>query len=123
MVLLAVDGVVLPRAVKYPVLMNCRQAPSKGETLHCVVSYLAVAKFALLCQLPCYSEMWLCVVRYPVVLKCFHLNPGTGGVGAFNGGDGVVREFLFRKPLTLSILTERRVFAPYGLQGRAQRLG
>ena len=62
MVLLAVDGVVLPRAVKYPVLMNCRQAPSKGEPLHCVVSYLAGAKFALRCQLPCYSEMWLCVV-------------------------------------------------------------
>ena len=55
-----------------------------------------------------------------MVLKCFHLNPGTGGVGAFKGGDGVVREFLFRKPLTLSILTERRVFAPYGLQGTAQ---
>ena len=54
-----------------------------------------------------------------MVLKCFHLNPGTGGVGAFKGGDGVVREFLFRKPLTLSILTERRVFAPYGLQGTA----
>ena len=57
-----------------------------------------------------------------MVLKCFHLNPGTGGVGAFKGGDGVVREFLFRKPLTLSILTERRVFAPYGLQGTAQHL-
>ena len=57
-----------------------------------------------------------------MVLKCFHLNPGTGGVGAFKGGDGVVREFLFRKPLTLSILTERRVFAPYGLQGTAPYL-
>jgi 5-oxoprolinase (ATP-hydrolysing) len=55
--------------------------------------------------------------RYPVVLQCFHLNPGTGGGGAFHGGDGVVREFLFRKPLTLSVLTERRVFSPYGLQG------
>ena len=54
-----------------------------------------------------------------MVLKCFHLNPGTGGLGAHNGGDGVVREFLFRKPLTLSILTERRVFAPYGLRGNS----
>ncbi|CAL4060693.1 unnamed protein product, partial [Meganyctiphanes norvegica] len=32
------------------------------------------------------------------------------------GGDGVVRELLFRRPLTLSILTERRVFAPFGLE-------
>ncbi|KAG7171174.1 5-oxoprolinase-like [Homarus americanus] len=51
--------------------------------------------------------------RYPVILNKFTLNPGTGG----NGGDGVARELLFRRPLTLSILTERRVFTPYGLEG------
>uniref|UniRef100_A0A0B6ZGC5 5-oxoprolinase n=2 Tax=Arion vulgaris TaxID=1028688 RepID=A0A0B6ZGC5_9EUPU len=55
--------------------------------------------------------------RYPVILQCFKLNPGTGGLGHFCGGDGVVRELLFRRPLTLSLLTERRVFAPYGLEG------
>ncbi|XP_059148899.1 5-oxoprolinase-like [Physella acuta] len=55
--------------------------------------------------------------RYPVVLQCFKLNPGSGGEGQFRGGDGVVREMLFRKPFTLSLLTERRVFAPYGLEG------
>lgn len=55
--------------------------------------------------------------RYPVILQKYHLNPGTGGQGKFTGGDGVVRELLFRKPLHLSVLTERRVFAPYGLQG------
>ncbi|PVD21468.1 hypothetical protein C0Q70_19641 [Pomacea canaliculata] len=55
--------------------------------------------------------------RYPVILKCFHLNRGSGGKGVFHGGDGVIREILFRKPLTLSVLTERRVFSPYGLQG------
>lgn len=38
------------------------------------------------------------------------------------GGDGVVRELLFRRPLTLSILTERRVFAPYGLEGQLRNL-
>lgn len=38
------------------------------------------------------------------------------------GGDGVVRELLFRRPLTLSILTERRVFAPYGLEGQLKNL-
>ncbi|XP_043192342.1 5-oxoprolinase-like [Amphibalanus amphitrite] len=55
--------------------------------------------------------------RYPVVVQKFSLNPGTGGNGRHRGGDGVVRELLFRKPLTLSILTERRVFQPYGLKG------
>ncbi|XP_061197337.1 5-oxoprolinase-like isoform X1 [Saccostrea echinata] len=55
--------------------------------------------------------------RYPIILKQFHLNPGTGGQGQHKGGDGIIREYLFRKDLTLSILTERRVFSPYGLNG------
>ncbi|KAL5022418.1 hypothetical protein ScPMuIL_001573, partial [Solemya velum] len=55
--------------------------------------------------------------RYPVILKQFHLSPDTGGCGEHRGGDGILREYLFRKPLTLSILTERRVFKPYGLNG------
>ncbi|XP_013418228.1 5-oxoprolinase-like [Lingula anatina] len=55
--------------------------------------------------------------RYPVVLNCFSLNHGSGGRGKYSGGDGVMRELLFRKRLTLSILTERRVFRPYGLFG------
>lgn len=38
-------------------------------------------------------------------------------MGHFNGGDGVIREILFRKDLTLSVLSERRVYSPYGLQG------
>ncbi|KAM4704893.1 5-oxoprolinase [Rhinophrynus dorsalis] len=55
--------------------------------------------------------------RYPVVLKRFELCPGTGGTGRFCGGDGVIRELLFREDVILSVLTERRVFRPYGLQG------
>lgn len=55
--------------------------------------------------------------RYPAVLLKFHLNKGTGGEGVYRGGEGVVRETLFRRPLTLSVLTERRVFNPYGLKG------
>jgi 5-oxoprolinase (ATP-hydrolysing) len=57
--------------------------------------------------------------RYPVVLRQFSLNPSTGGAGQFYGGDGVIRELQFRKPLTLTILSERRVHSPYGLQGGA----
>ncbi|KAF8783126.1 5-oxoprolinase like protein [Argiope bruennichi] len=55
--------------------------------------------------------------RYPVILEKFHLNPGTGGKGQYNGGDGILRKMVFRKDLMLSVLTERRVFAPYGLEG------
>lgn len=52
-----------------------------------------------------------------MILKKFLVNRNTGGKGKFNGGDGLIRELLFRKPLVLSVLTERRVFAPYGLHG------
>lgn len=55
--------------------------------------------------------------RYPIIVKKFELNPGTGGDGKFKGGDGVIRELLFRKSLILSVLTERRVFSPYGMKG------
>ncbi len=55
--------------------------------------------------------------RYPVVLQHFSLAGGTGGEGTFRGGDGVLRQILFRKPLTLSVLTERRVLRPFGLAG------
>jgi Hydantoinase B/oxoprolinase len=55
--------------------------------------------------------------RYPVVLQQFSLRPSSGGKGLYNGGDGVIRELLFRKELTLSILSERRVHQPYGMKG------
>ena len=51
------------------------------------------------------------------MLKRFCLHKGTGGKGRFDGGDGVTRELLFRKQLTLSILSERRAFRPYGMKG------
>ncbi len=56
-------------------------------------------------------------VRYPVRLLEFGLRPGTGGAGARRGGDGVVRRILFLRPVVVSLLTERRVFAPFGLEG------
>ncbi|RWS05312.1 5-oxoprolinase-like protein [Dinothrombium tinctorium] len=55
--------------------------------------------------------------RYPIVVRKFLINIGSGGDGKFKGGDGVIRELLFRKHLTFSILSERRVFSPYGLHG------
>jgi 5-oxoprolinase (ATP-hydrolysing) len=57
--------------------------------------------------------------RYPVVLEQFTLRVGSGGAGRFSGGDGVIRRTRFKKDLQLSILSERRSFAPYGLAGGA----
>ncbi|KAJ3250205.1 hypothetical protein HDU77_006899 [Chytriomyces hyalinus] len=55
--------------------------------------------------------------RYPVLLRQFGLRPNSGGDGLFRGGDGVVRELEFLEPLNVSMLSERRVFRPYGLAG------
>ncbi len=55
--------------------------------------------------------------RYPILLHEFSIRTGSGGDGRHRGGDGLVREVEFLEPLTMAILSERRVFAPYGLEG------
>ncbi|KAF0711776.1 Aste57867_5034 [Aphanomyces stellatus] len=55
--------------------------------------------------------------RYPVLLNAFGLRTGSGGAGTFVGGEGVHRELKFLVPMTVSILSERRAFQPYGLAG------
>ncbi|KAK5031136.1 hypothetical protein LTS07_004871 [Exophiala sideris] len=55
--------------------------------------------------------------RYPVILREFSLRPGSGGIGQHRGGDGVIRDIEFRIPVQVSILSERRVYRPYGLHG------
>lgn len=55
--------------------------------------------------------------RYPVILREFALRPGSGGDGAWKGGNGVCRDVEFRLGMQVSILSERRVFAPYGMAG------
>jgi N-methylhydantoinase B len=44
---------------------------------------------------------------------------GSGGGGAFAGGDGVVREIEALEPLRYSLITERRRHAPRGARGGA----
>lgn len=55
--------------------------------------------------------------RYPVLLREFSIRHGSGGEGQHRGGDGVVRDIEFRIPVQVSILSERRVYHPYGLAG------
>lgn len=55
--------------------------------------------------------------RYPVRLRQFAIRRGSGGGGRWRGGDGVIREFEFVKPLTVSLLTQHRVEVPFGLCG------
>ncbi|KAK8078689.1 hypothetical protein PG994_002496 [Apiospora phragmitis] len=55
--------------------------------------------------------------RYPVLLREFSIRRGSGGRGQFSGGDGVVRDWECRRPLTFGLITERRVHRPYGMFG------
>ncbi|KAK9371065.1 Hydantoinase B/oxoprolinase-domain-containing protein [Lipomyces kononenkoae] len=55
--------------------------------------------------------------RYPVLLREFSIRKNSGGNGQYRGGDGVVRDIEFRVPVQCSILSERRVYHPYGLAG------
>lgn len=55
--------------------------------------------------------------RYPMLVTKFSLRPQSGGRGRWNGGDGVTRELVFRRSVQLSVLTERRSFQPYGMNG------
>ena len=56
-------------------------------------------------------------LRYPIILRQFSIRQGSGGVGRYRGGDGVIREMEFREAVSASMLSERRVFRPYGMAG------
>ncbi|EXJ91984.1 5-oxoprolinase (ATP-hydrolysing) [Capronia epimyces CBS 606.96] len=56
-------------------------------------------------------------LRYPIILRQFAIRPDSGGRGLYHGGNGVVRELEFRIPLSVSMLSERRVYRPYGMAG------
>jgi 5-oxoprolinase (ATP-hydrolysing) len=55
--------------------------------------------------------------RFPVRLREFSLRAGSGGSGAFRGGDGLVREIEFLEPMTAAILANHRRIRPFGLDG------
>ncbi len=55
--------------------------------------------------------------RYPVLLREFAYRSGSGGNGKYCGGDGLIREIEFLSPMNVAILSERRVYPPYGLNG------
>ena len=55
--------------------------------------------------------------RFPVRLWKYGIRRNSGGAGKHRGGDGVIREVEFLKPLVVSFLTERRQAGPRGLHG------
>ena len=56
-------------------------------------------------------------LHYPLRVLAYGLRSGSGGAGRHTGGEGVLRRYAFLAPATLTLLTERRSLAPWGLAG------
>jgi N-methylhydantoinase B len=54
---------------------------------------------------------------YPFRVRRYAYRRGSGGNGKFRGGDGLVREIEMLGPAQITLLADRRIFAPYGLDG------
>ena len=54
---------------------------------------------------------------YPMQVEQYAIRRGTGGAGEFRGGAGIVRSLRLLTDAEVTILSERRVFNPYGGQG------
>ncbi|WP_246072241.1 hydantoinase B/oxoprolinase family protein [Catenovulum sediminis] len=55
--------------------------------------------------------------RYPVILRQFAIRQNSGGLGRFNGGNGLTRTIQFNQKMTVNILSNSRIVAPPGLFG------
>ena len=54
---------------------------------------------------------------YPLRVRAYRIRKNSGGRGRHRGGDGVVREIETLVPARMSLLSDRRKLAPYGLGG------
>ena len=54
---------------------------------------------------------------YPLRVKKYAIRRNSGGKGAFQGGDGIVKEIECLVDSIISIQSERRKLSPYGLHG------
>jgi len=56
-------------------------------------------------------------ITYPMRIVEYRLRENSGGAGAYAGGDGILRAMQFLTEAEVTVLSERRRFAPYGLRG------
>jgi len=56
---------------------------------------------------------------YPIRIDEYRIVRGSGGAGVHRGGDGVIRRYRVLERCTVTLLTERRRYAPQGAAGGA----
>lgn len=54
---------------------------------------------------------------YPFRVRRYSYRPHSGGKGKFRGGDGLIREIELLSDGQVTLLSDRRKFRPYGLEG------
>ena len=54
---------------------------------------------------------------YPMRVRRLRIRQDSGGEGVYRGGDGIERDLEILEPATVSLITERRQSAPWGLAG------
>jgi 5-oxoprolinase (ATP-hydrolysing) len=55
--------------------------------------------------------------RFPVRLESYEIRPDSGGKGKWHGGNGGIRKIRFLESMTASILSNNRLYAPFGMAG------
>jgi N-methylhydantoinase B len=54
---------------------------------------------------------------YPLRIRRYSLRAGSGGVGKYHGGDGIIREIEVLTDCDVTLLSDRRERGPWGLNG------
>jgi 5-oxoprolinase (ATP-hydrolysing) len=55
--------------------------------------------------------------RFPVRLESYEIRQGSGGAGRWHGGNGGIRKVRFLEPMTAAILSNNRIYPPFGMKG------
>ena len=55
--------------------------------------------------------------RFPVRVDEFSIRSGSGGIGEYCGGNGIVRKLRFLEPMTVTVLSSHRIVPPHGAAG------
>ena len=83
-------------------------ASSKGDGLDAIQTHMTNTRN---------TPIEVMETSYPVRIKQYAIRKNSGGDGLHKGGDGLIREFEFLKPANVTLLTERRLYPPWSLNG------